>query len=122
MSVDEGVCRESAKSSHCADSAIAPLDLPGRRTEGVVVEYAYPVVDCPFACDDHERGESDSESNQEGNGAGGKWEENNMIYNGSTYYKDTLEYYYELCQQVFEEHGEIPPELREFFELYYDSI
>ncbi len=72
--------------------------------------------------DSDERGESDSESNQEGNGAGGKWEENNMIYNGSTYYKDTLEYYYELCQQVFEEHGEIPPELREFFELYYDSI
>ena len=72
--------------------------------------------------DSDERGESDSKGDQEGNGAGGKWEETNMIYDGKTYYKDTLEYYYEYAQQIFEEYGEIPPELREFFELYYDSI
>ncbi len=72
--------------------------------------------------DSDDRGEGSGNNNDEGNGAGGKWEETNMIYDGKTYYKDTLDYYYEYSQQIFEEHGEIPPELREFFELYYDSI
>ena len=72
--------------------------------------------------DSDDRGEGSGNNNEEGNGAGGKWEETNMIYDGKTYYKDTLEYYYEYSQQIFEEYGEIPPELREFFELYYDSI
>ena len=72
--------------------------------------------------DSDDRGEGDGNNNDEGNGAGGKWEETNMIYDGKTYYKDTLEYYYEYAHQIFEEYGEIPPELREFFELYYDSI
>jgi hypothetical protein len=72
--------------------------------------------------DSDDRGEGSGNNNEQGNGAGGKWEESNMIYDGKTYYKDTLEYYYEYAQQIFEEYGEIPPELREFFELYYDSI
>lgn len=72
--------------------------------------------------DSDDRAEGSGNNNDEGNGAGGKWEETNMIYDGKTYYKDTLEYYYEYSQQIFEEYGEIPPELREFFELYYDSI
>ncbi len=72
--------------------------------------------------DSDDRGEGEGNNNQEGNGAGGKWEETNMIYDGKTYYKDTLDYYYEYSQQIFEEYGEIPPEYREFFELYYDSI
>ena len=65
--------------------------------------------------------ESDSDDNK-GSGAGGKWEETNMFYDGQTYYKDALEYYYEYAKELFEENGEIPPELEEFFELYYNSI
>ena len=57
-----------------------------------------------------------------GQGAGGKWEESNQIKDGNTYYRDQLESYYQQALEIFEENGEIPPELREFFETYFDSI
>jgi len=57
-----------------------------------------------------------------GQGAGGKWEDSNQFIDGNTYYRDYLEMYYELAQQIFEEGGEIPPELREFFETYFNGI
>lgn len=57
-----------------------------------------------------------------GQGAGGKWEDSNQFIDGNTYYRDYLEYYYQYAIQIFEENGEIPPELREFFETYFDSI
>ena len=57
-----------------------------------------------------------------GQGAGGKWQDSNQFIDGNTYYRDYLDYYYQLALEIFEESGEIPPELREFFEAYYDSI
>lgn len=57
-----------------------------------------------------------------GQGAGGKWEDSNQFYDGSTYYREHLEEYYETAQEIFEENGEIPPELREFFENYFNGI
>ena len=57
-----------------------------------------------------------------GQGAGGKWDDSNTFLDGETYYREWLEYYYQTALDVFEENGEIPPELREFFEAYYDSI
>lgn len=57
-----------------------------------------------------------------GQGAGGKWADSNQFIDGNTYYRDYLEYYYQYALGVFEENGEIPPELREFFETYFDSI
>lgn len=57
-----------------------------------------------------------------GQGAGGKWSENNQFIDGETYYGDHLDAYYEYAQQIFEENGEIPPELREFFENYFGGI
>ena len=30
--------------------------------------------------------------------------------------------YYQYAMELFEQNGEIPPELIEFFETYYDSI
>ncbi len=57
-----------------------------------------------------------------GQGAGGKWEDSNQFLDGNTYYRDYLEYYYQYALEIFEQNGEIPPELREFFETYFDSI
>jgi len=58
----------------------------------------------------------------QGLGAGGKWEESNQFKDGNTYYRDQLESYYQQALEIFEQNGEIPPELREFFETYFDSI
>lgn len=57
-----------------------------------------------------------------GQGAGGKWDDANKFLDGDTYYREWLEYYYQDALEYFEATGEIPPELREFFEAYYDSI
>ena len=57
-----------------------------------------------------------------GQGAGGKWDDSNKFLDGETYYREWLEYYYQDALEYFEATGEIPPELREFFEAYYDSI
>ena len=55
-------------------------------------------------------------------GAGGKWDDANQFIDGNQYYRDQLEMYYELALEIFKDGGEIPPELREFFENYFDSI
>ena len=57
-----------------------------------------------------------------GQGAGGKWDDSNKFLDGQQYYRDWLELYYQDALEYFEQTGEIPPELREFFEAYYDSI
>ena len=57
-----------------------------------------------------------------GQGAGGKWDDSNTFLDGQTYYREWLELYYQNALEIFEENGEIPPELREFFETYYGSI
>ena len=54
--------------------------------------------------------------------AGGKWDDSNKFIDGNQYYRDYLEMYYQMAQEIFEETGEIPPELREFFGMYFGSI
>jgi hypothetical protein len=66
--------------------------------------------------------EGEGKGDGQGLGAGGKWEDSNQFIDGNTYYRDQLEYYYQYAQQIFEENGEIPPELREFFENYFGGI
>ncbi|MBQ4071872.1 MAG: phage holin family protein [Clostridia bacterium] len=66
--------------------------------------------------------EGEGKGDGQGLGAGGKWEDSNQFLDGMTYYKDYLDVYYEMAQQFFEENGEIPPELLEFFETYFNSI
>ncbi len=72
------------------------------------------------------KGESDEQGQNPGDGkgagGGGKWADSNQFIDGNTYYKDQMDAYYEWAQQIFEEGGEIPPELRDFFETYIDSI
>ena len=77
---------------------------------------------------DSDGGEGSSEEEGEGKGdgkgqgAGGKWEDSNQFLDGKTYYKDHIDMYYQLAQEILAEGGEIPQELREFLEAYYDSI
>lgn len=72
------------------------------------------------------KGETDEEGEGKGDGkgqgAGGKWDDSNKFIDGNQYYRDYLEMYYQMAQEIFEETGEIPPELREFFEMYFGSI
>ena len=62
--------------------------------------------------------DSEANSGNNGQGSGGKWEETNMFYDGQTYYKDAMDYY----ENYYGEDSDIPPELREFFELYFGSL
>ena len=62
--------------------------------------------------------DSEANSGNSGQGSGGKWEETNMFYDGQTYYKDAMDYY----ENYYGDDSSIPPELREFFELYFGSL
>lgn len=66
--------------------------------------------------------EGEGKGDGQGVGAGGKWQENNQFIDGKTYYKDYLDMYYQWAQEIFENDGEIPPELREFYETYINGI
>ena len=57
-----------------------------------------------------------------GQGASGKFDGSNQFYDGNTYYRDQLDMYYEMAQDIFAADGSIPPEFIEFFESYYNSI
>ena len=58
----------------------------------------------------------------QGQGAGGKWQDSNQFLDGKTYYKDHIDMYYQIAQEILAEGGEIPQELRDFLEAYYGSI
>ena len=68
-------------------------------------------------------GESeDGGEGEGGQGSSGKWNDNNQFLDGNTYYRDYLEMYYNMAQDIFSADGSIPPELIEFFESYFNSI
>lgn len=68
-----------------------------------------------------DEGGNDS-SDSTGLGSAGKWEDGNQFIDGETYYRDHLDMYYEMAMKIFEETGEIPPEMRDFFEKYFGGI
>lgn len=73
--------------------------------------------------DSNGKGESqDGGEGEGGQGSSGKWSENNQFIDGNTYYRDYLDMYYELAQDIFAADGSIPPEFKEFFESYFNSI
>lgn len=72
---------------------------------------------------DSSGGESqDGGEGEGGQGSSGKWNDSNQFIDGNTYYRDYLDMYYELAQDIFSADGSIPPEFIEFFESYYNSI
>ena len=72
--------------------------------------------------DSEQEGDKANDAPSNGNGAGGKWEDKNQIINGNKFYRDEVDYYYELAMEILANGGEIPDDLREFIEKYYDSI
>ena len=74
-----------------------------------------------------EPGKSDKPSDEEGepnNGANGAYEENNLIYDGTKPYKDYLQEFmcYEDAIKWLETAENIPPELKEFVQTYFNII
>ena len=57
-----------------------------------------------------------------GQGAGGKWDDANKFIDGEQYYKNQVDDYYQKALEYLEEYGEIPPEMLEFFETYFESL
>ncbi len=53
---------------------------------------------------------------------GGKFQDRNQFIDGATYYRDYLEFYYQYSTGIFESETDIPPEILEFFETYFDGI
>ena len=60
--------------------------------------------------------------NNPGNGASGKYDDNNQIIDGNTHYRDVYKQYYEQAMQILAEGGEVPPELRAIIETYFGII
>lgn len=76
---------------------------------------------------------SDSEQNQgsgsdpnddsnPGDNAGGSYQNNDFVMDGKTDYRDIFDYYYQRAMDILAEGGEIPPELREMLEKYFDIL
>lgn len=72
--------------------------------------------------DQDSKSDSESDPSQSQNAGGGRYEEHNQIIDGETYYRDALDgEYYERMLELLEE-GNLPPELRDFIESYFDII
>ena len=67
-----------------------------------------------------EKGEGKGDG--KGNGAGGKWDESNQFLDGTQYYGDHKDEYYQWAQDYMDENGDIPPEMQEFFKNYFNGI
>lgn len=66
--------------------------------------------------------EGEGKGDGQGEGAGGKFTENNKVINGDVYYRDLLEEYYQNAMDEIASLEDLPPELREFIESYYESV
>ena len=59
-----------------------------------------------------------------GKGANGSYEQNNMVQNGETYYRDILEsgMYYEEAMKWLETAENVPEDLKEFIQTYFEIL
>ena len=67
-------------------------------------------------------GQPGQEPGQGGDGAGGSYQENNQIWDGETYYRALLEEYLKKAQEYLENNQDLPPELRDIIDAYFDII
>ena len=58
----------------------------------------------------------------DGEGGGAKWQDRNQFIDGATYYRDYLEFYYQYAMGFFDSAVDIPPEIIEYFEIYFSGI
>ncbi len=80
--------------------------------------------DAPNQSSDDSSSSSDSTfpSDDEGNGASGRYDESNQIIDGETYYRDQLKAYYDQAMDLISQGKELPPALRDIIERYYGTI
>lgn len=69
---------------------------------------------------DENKGEGKGDG--QGDGAGGQWNEGNKIINGEIFYRDYLDQYHADAMQELTALDDLPPEIREFIEAYYESV
>jgi len=62
------------------------------------------------------------EAKGDGGGGGAKWQDRNQFIDGATYYRDYLEFYYQYAMGFFDSATDIPPEIIEYFEIYFSGI
>ena len=93
--------------------------MPGSGGEGEGDGEGTP-TDTPGEGEGHSN--SDGDTQTEANTGGGKYEEQNQIIDGETYYRDVWEQYYEEVMRQLEENGEIPEELKKIIEAYFGII
>jgi len=99
------------------------------------IDYTTPDEDDSDAADDlpvgdvtQEGGGGDSdelggeEVKGDGNGGGAKWQDRNQFIDGATYYRDYLDFYYQYAMGFFDSATDIPPEIIEYFEIYFSGI
>ena len=68
---------------------------------------------------------SDQPSKEDGppnNGANGSYTENNMVLDGNTYYRDVFEEYYNKAMEYLAAGEDLPAELREWIQTYFDIL
>lgn len=58
----------------------------------------------------------------QGQGAGGGWSDNGLIIDGETNYRDVLQQYIDMAREYLNSGEEIPPEVKEFIENYFNSL
>lgn len=66
--------------------------------------------------------DSPEQDGPSGDGASGNGSDNSQIVDGDTYYRDLLDEFYNRAMEFLESGEDIPPELKEFIEEYYDII
>ncbi len=66
--------------------------------------------------------EGEGKGDGQGQGAGGKWDDADTFLDGSQEYHKHQDMFYQIALEIFEANGEIPEELREFFETYIGSL
>lgn len=69
-----------------------------------------------------DQNKGDGKGDGQGEGAGGKWSEGNKIINGEIFYRDYLDQYHADAMQELTALDDLPPEIREFIEAYYESV
>ena len=66
--------------------------------------------------------EGEGKGDGKGEGAGGKFTEGNQIIDGQTYYRDRLDEYKEEAMDELSSNDDLPDDIREFIESYYDGV
>ncbi len=79
--------------------------------------------DEPSEGEDGEGGEPSEDDGSDGaDGSSGKYEDNNQIIDGDTYYKDVYQAYYDEAMEYLANGEEIPEDLQKIIELYFGTI